>query len=107
MIGILFLKDCEDSLQGARPADMPQIEWEKLNKKVVASIKLALSDDILNDVKGLRIAYEVWQKLKSTHENTTPVNQVHLMCKLVNMRLDETKSALEHLSMFFGVLNQL
>ena len=43
------------------------------SKKAVAYIKLALSDDILNDVKGLRTAYEVWQKLKSTHENTTPM----------------------------------
>ena len=54
MTGILFLKDCEDALLEAKPDDMSQVEWEKLNKKAVAYIKLTLSDDILNEVKGVR-----------------------------------------------------
>ena len=67
---------------------------------------MALSDEILTDVKGLRTAHAIWQKFKSTYENTTPVNQVHLMQrKLVNMHLDESKPASEHLSAFSGVLN--
>ena len=53
MTGILFLKDCEDALLEAKQDDMPLVEWEKLNKKAIAYIKLALGDKILNDVKGL------------------------------------------------------
>ena len=36
-----------------------------------------------------------------------PVNQVHLMHRLVCMQLDESKSAVEHLSAFLGSLSQL
>mgnify|MGYP000016945791 CR=1 FL=1 len=40
-------------------------------------------------------------------KNNTPVNQVHLMQKLVDMQLDESKSVPEHLSLFTGTLSQL
>ena len=59
------------------------------------------------DLKGLVTAFELWAKLKATYENTTPVNQVHLMRKLVGMQLDESKSVAEHLSLFTGTLSQL
>lgn len=107
MQGILFLKDCESALEEHKPQDMTDLEWARLNKKAMAYIKMAINDDILTDIKRLDSAYAIWQKLKSTYENTTPVNQVHLMRKLVNMQLDDSKSASEHLSAFTSVLSQL
>ena len=59
---------------------------------------MAISDEILMDLKGLTIAFEVWEKLKATYEITTLINQVHLMRKLVCMQLNESKSVVEHLS---------
>lgn len=41
----------------------------------------------------------------ATYENTPPVNQVHLMRKLVNMQLDDAKFAVEHVNAFIGVLS--
>ena len=107
MQGILFLKDCESALEELKPEDLSDLEWARLNKKAMAYIKMAINDDILTDIKRLDTAYAIWQKLKSTYENTTPVNQVHLMRKLVNMHLDDYKSASEHLSAFTSVLSQL
>ena len=54
------------------------------------------------DLTGLTTAFEVWEKLKATYKITTRVNQVHLVRKLVCMELDESKSAIEHLSAFIG-----
>ena len=107
MLGILFLKDCEEALVEHKPEDMTEAAWTNLNKKAITYIKMAVSNEILVDLKGLASAYEVWEKLKATYENTTPVNQVHLMRKLVGMQLDESKSAAEHLSLFTGTLSQL
>ena len=107
MQGILFLKDCDGALQEAKPEDMTENAWETLNKKAVTYIKMGVSDDILLELKGLRYAFEVWEKLRASYENTTPVNQVHLMRKLMHMQLDDSKNALEHLSAFTGVLSQL
>ena len=63
--------------------------------------------EILVDLKGSVYASEIWGKLKTTYENTMPVNQVHLMRKLVGIQLDESKSAVEHLSLFTGTLSHL
>ncbi|MCO5595452.1 hypothetical protein L7F22_049495 [Adiantum nelumboides] len=49
----------------------------------------------------------VWDKLKASYENTTPINQVHLMRKLVSLELDESKSISDHLNAFGGILSQL
>ena len=107
MHGILFLKDCDGALQEAKPEDMAQDAWETLNKKAVTYIKMGVSDDILVDLKGLVYAFNVWEKLKANYENNTPVNQVHLMRKLMRMQLEDSENALEHLSAFTGVLSQL
>ena len=41
--------------------------------------------------QAFAIAFEVWEKLKATYEITTPVNQVHLMRKLVCINLMSQK----------------
>ena len=68
---------------------------------------MGVSNEILLELKGLTYAFHVWEKLRTSYENTTPVNQVHLMRKLMRMQLDDSENALEHLSAFTGVLSQL
>ena len=68
--------------------DMTDLASMKLNKKALTYIKMVVSDEILVDLEGLTNAFEVWEKLKATCEITTPINQVHLMHKLVCMQLD-------------------
>ncbi|KAH7297962.1 hypothetical protein KP509_25G021100 [Ceratopteris richardii] len=74
--GILFLKDCDRALEARKPKDMSDDAWHNLNRKAVTYIKMAVSDDILVDIKGITTGSELWVKLKATYENTTPVNQV-------------------------------
>ena len=107
MQGILFLKECEGALAATKPDAMTEADWLNLNRKAITYIKMAVVDEILVDIKGLPTAYVGWEKLKATYEITTPVNQVHLMRKLVSLQLDEPKSAAKHLSLFTGTSSQL
>ncbi|MCO5576745.1 hypothetical protein L7F22_030563 [Adiantum nelumboides] len=107
MQAILIFKDCEDALLVAKPENLSDEVSERLNKKAIAYIKMAVTDDVLTDIKRLPTAYAVWEKLTSSYENRTSVNQVHLMRKLVNMKLHEAKPASKHLNAFTGVLSQL
>ena len=45
----------------------------KLNKKAITYIKIVASDEILVDLKGLTIVFEVWEKLKATYDIVMPV----------------------------------
>ena len=44
-------------------------------------------------------------EIEATYEVTRLVNQAHLMCKLVCIQLDESKSAVEHLFAFTSTQN--
>ena len=105
--GILFLRDCENALVEKKPESMEDDAWNTLNKKAITYIKMVVSDETLVDIKGLTPAHQVWEKLKTAYKNTNPVNQVHLMRKLDCMKLDESKRATKHLSLFTGTLSQL
>ena len=96
MQGILFLKDCDKALEAKKPEDMSEYAWRILNKKVVTHIKMVVSDENSIDLKGLVSASKIWAKRKATFENSTPINQVHLIRKLVGIQLDESKSVAEH-----------
>ena len=61
MFGILFLKDCEGALLEVKPEDMTNVEWIKLNKKAITYMKMAVSNQILVDLKGLIVSSEVWR----------------------------------------------
>ena len=99
---MLFLKDCEGALLEVKPKDMIDVAWMKLNKTVITCIKI---NEILVDLQKLTSAFEILEKLKATYEITTPINQVHLMGKLLCMQLDESKSVVEHLSIFTCTLS--
>ena len=86
---------------------MSEDTWQILNKKVVIYIKMVVSYEILVDLKELVFASKIWAKVKATYENSTPINQVHLMRKFVGMQKDESKSAVEHWTLFTGTLSQL
>ena len=59
MQGILFLKDCDGALEEVKCDDMSDAAWVNLNKKAIAYIKMAVSNEILVDLKCLVIAYDV------------------------------------------------
>ena len=64
MQGILFLKDCDRALQAQKPEDISDDAWATLNKKAIAYIKMAVSDEILVDLKGIVTASALWAKLE-------------------------------------------
>ncbi|MCO5605309.1 hypothetical protein L7F22_059491 [Adiantum nelumboides] len=78
--------------------------WVRQNRKAVQSFCETFQ---INDCLICHGHFDVWQKLNAVYEKTTPINQVHLMQKLVGMQLDESKSAAEHLSLFTSILSQL
>ncbi|MCO5563937.1 hypothetical protein L7F22_017589 [Adiantum nelumboides] len=101
--GILFLKECDLALEEDKPKDMSDEDWPRLNKKAITYIKMTVTDDIL---VGFGSSFCHVEKLRAPYENKTPINQVHLLRKLVNLQSDESKPASEHLCTFTGILSQ-
>ena len=74
MCNILFLKERDHALGSMNPTTLTDLTWSNFNKKATTYIKMAVSDKILVDIKSLTTTRQVWEKHKTTYENTTPVN---------------------------------
>ena len=83
MESTLYLQGCAEALEENKSAGMDDATWKLLNCKEVAHIYMAVSDEVLGNIKGLTSGHEVWSKLKTMYESTTVVNQVHLMRRLM------------------------
>ena len=103
----LYLQVCAEVLEEIKSAGMDDATWKLLNCKEVAHIYMAVSDEVLGNIKGLTSGHEVWSKLKTMYESTTTVNQVHLTRRLMVAGLEDAKFAAEHISTFNLLLNQL
>ncbi|MCO5583223.1 hypothetical protein L7F22_037131 [Adiantum nelumboides] len=79
MQDILFLKDFDVALEETKPQELFDLEWARLNKKVMAYIKMALNDDILTDIKRLVTAHAICPKLKSNYESTHACEPEHML----------------------------
>ena len=76
------MENFEGVLLEVMPEDTIDVAWMKLNKKAIIYIEMAISNEILVDLEGLIVAFELWEKLKATYEVITLVNHVHLLPKL-------------------------
>ena len=62
---------------------MDDVAWKLLNCKAFAHIYMAVSDEVLGNIKGLTSSHVVWSKL-TMYDSTTVVNQAHLMRRLID-----------------------
>ena len=69
ILRILFHKDCEGAIFEVKLEDMAHVTWMNLNKKAITHMKMALSDEVLVNLKGRTTAFEIWENLKATYEN--------------------------------------
>ena len=68
MESTLYLLGCAKALEENKSAGMDDATWKLLNHKAVAHIYMAVSDEVLGNIKGLTSGHEVWSKLKTMYE---------------------------------------
>ena len=109
MEDMLYSKDLYDPVEGDkyRPADKSEVEWNIMNRKVVALIRQWLDLSVYPHVDKETNAQSMWQKLADLYERKNVQNKAYLIRKLVNMKYKEGNSMPEHLSSFQEIVNQL
>ena len=98
-----------DTLKGeeARPKDISDLEWNKINKKAIAYIRQWINTSSHHHVSNETNAYNLWKKLESVFEQKTTRNKIFLLKKLVNMKLKEGTLITNHMNAFQSIVNQL
>ena len=109
MEDVLYCKDLHDPIKGdsAKPSEMSDKDWEKLNKKTIGCIRQCIDVSVFHHVSQETNAEALWKKLKGLYERKTAQNKAFVARKLVNLKLKEGRSVAEHLSEFQDLVNQM
>ena len=106
---VLYCKDLHDPIKGdsAKPSDMSNRDWEKLNRKTIRCIRQCIDVSVFHHVSQETNAEVRWEKLRSLYERKTTQNKAFITRRLVNLKLKKGKSIAEHLSEFQDLVNQM
>ena len=96
------IKDLSNNLEGekAKPKDIFDLEWNKMNKKAIAYIRQWIDISSHHHMENETNAYNLWKKLESVFEQKTVGNKIFLLKKLANMKLKERTLMIDHLNVF-------
>jgi acyl-activating enzyme 14 len=103
------LKDMSDEewVVERKLGGMTNAEWMVLDRKTLGAIRLSLSKSIAFNIKGQETTTNLMKALSNLYEQPYAARKVHLIKKLVNLKMSENQSFKEHLNVFNKVTDGL
>ncbi|EPS69434.1 hypothetical protein M569_05339, partial [Genlisea aurea] len=90
-----------------RPEKISEDDWETMNAKAVATMKLKIDKSLLQLVIDLNDAKEVWNKLSEILQPSNWKNAAFLVRQLVNLKYRDGESMSQHLAKFKELQNKI
>ena len=80
MEDVHYCKDLHDPIEGdsAKPSDMSDRDWEKLNRKTIGCIRQCIDVSVFHHVSQETNAEALWEKLRSLYERKTTQNKAFI-----------------------------
>ncbi|MCO5570053.1 hypothetical protein L7F22_023767 [Adiantum nelumboides] len=82
-------------------------QWEDLNERAMATIRLYLGESIYFTIMDKTTAKELWDALCAAWDGKSASNKVFLMKRLIRMNMKEGSSVSSHLNELNNVFSQL
>jgi hypothetical protein len=103
---LLVEKDLDLAL-GDKPEEMKDADWETLDKKARAVIRLTLTKDVAFNILKETTAKGIMDALSNMYEKPSAANKVFLIRELVNTRMIEGVSVATHINNMNSILSRL
>ncbi|MCO5560986.1 hypothetical protein L7F22_014606 [Adiantum nelumboides] len=87
--------------------DYTQAQWDLLDAKAMATIRLHLAESVFFTIIGKTTAKDLWDSLCSAWESKSASNKVFLMEKLMKLCMKEGSTVFGHLNEFNSLFSQL
>ena len=104
---LLVQKELDVVLSGERPESIKSDDWETLDKKAKAVIRLTLSKDVAFNILKEKTAKNIMDALSNMYEKPSAANKVFLIRDLVNTRMKEGSSVTVHINNMNSILSRL
>ena len=106
VLDVLIQQDLDITLE-AKPDDMSEKDWAKLNRQACGTIRLCLAKDQKYFVMKETSAKELWDKLENKYMTKSVENRLYLKKKLFRFQFKQGTSMHEHLNAFNKILADL
>jgi hypothetical protein len=94
-------------LLGEKPDSMKDDEWALLDRQVLGVVRSTLSRTVVRNIVKEKTTAGLMAALSSMYEKPSAIKKVHLMKKLVNLKMAEGTPVAQHLNEFNTITNQL
>ena len=89
----------EHILDSAAPEDPSALaQWKKDDAKAKAVIGLTLSNDLLEHVRGIETAYEMWEAITNLFQRRTLLNSLSARRRFYSVKMNDGEKALAYIS---------
>ncbi|MCO5580985.1 hypothetical protein L7F22_034860 [Adiantum nelumboides] len=95
-------------LQGVKPENMENNDWEELDEMCRSTIRLSLSKSVYYNVKDAEGgAYELWQQICDMYDKHLAASAVYWIKKIIDLRMEEGASMNAHMNEFNTIFSEL
>ena len=89
----------EHILDSDKPEDASELaQWKKNDAKAKAVIGLTLSNDLLEHVRGIETAYEMWEAITDLFQRRTLLNSLSARRRFYSVKMNDGEKALAYIS---------
>ncbi|CAK9834290.1 Copia protein [Anthophora retusa] len=103
---LLIKEDLWDTVNKDKPA-VANEKWTKDDSQARATIGLLLEDDQFIHFKGTKTAKEAWEALRKYHQKASLSNQVHLLKRIINLKLTEDGDMEKYIHEMLSLVDRL
>ena len=103
----LYKKNLYQPLLGEKPESMKKEEWDILDRQVLRVIRSTLSRNVAFNIIKEKTTAGLMKALASMYKKPTACNKVHLIRRLLNLRMAKGASVAQHLNELNIVTTQL
>ncbi|KAK9929136.1 hypothetical protein M0R45_026244 [Rubus argutus] len=86
---------------------MKEEEWDELESRCVSTIRLFITDNIINNVNNVDSAPELWERMEKLYLGKGLQTKLNLKQDVYMLKMEEGANLVEHLNVFKGLLAQL
>ncbi|MCO5579898.1 hypothetical protein L7F22_033763 [Adiantum nelumboides] len=85
-------------MQGVKPGNMSDEEWEEVDELARSTIMLSVSDNLLFNVENEETAWGMWKRLEGLYAQQSAANKVYWLKKLIDLRMKKGTQMSVHLN---------
>ncbi|KAL5170612.1 Retrovirus-related Pol polyprotein from transposon TNT 1-94 [Glycine soja] len=97
---LLVQQGLDQALEDERPTSINEIEWTKIQKRIVSTIRLALSLEIKHNMLKETTPKALWEKLENIYASKSLTSRLCLKMELYQLKMEMGGDLHDHINKF-------